>query len=254
MNSSAKITRFSTTYSYIIQTSRPFCSLERQHDDLASASHPQTAAGTPSRTTTSASGANTNTRDLGASTSLQTRAAVWCWLLDRRVQRSNNRKPFIQLSMSLPPLATFPSANGLTGLRPALPAVPPPGELLQHPIQYIFQWPVLAAVAARCRRWDRQLHLVPVHRAVLSDFRASKHSRCRHSSRCGRRRRLIRALCTKRRAHIRRRQRAVWRARSVQPTFNIFPDQSWGSHGTAPGNIPITGSVGSRNGHVVWRV
>ena len=67
--------------SYPIRTSRPFCSPERRQDDLASAPNPQTATGTPSRTTTSASGANTNTHNLGPSTSPQTQAAVWWWLV-----------------------------------------------------------------------------------------------------------------------------------------------------------------------------
>ena len=36
-------------------------------------------------------------------------------VLNRQVQSNNNSKPFVQLSMSLPRLTTFPFANGSTG-------------------------------------------------------------------------------------------------------------------------------------------
>ena len=67
--------------------------------------------------------------------------------------------------MSLPPLATLPSAKGSTAFR-----------FYHHRGQHLFQWPVLTA-AAKFRRWDRQPHLVPVHRVVPPNFYAPKHDR-----------------------------------------------------------------------------
>ena len=148
--------------------------------------------------------------------------------------------------MSLPRLTTFPSANGSTGFILALPTttrqVSP--TLHQHPIN------------GRPQQQQQQGVDGETASFTSSPFieLCSPTSVFPSISRYGRSHRPICALCTKRRAHIRRRQQAVWQARSVQPTLNIFPDQSWGSQGTALGNIPITGFVGSRNGHVVWRV
>ena len=138
MNSSAKTTRFSTT---AIQSERLGPSV-RQGDGTTISSPPLTRElqpGTPSRTTTSASGASTNTHDLGASTWPQTRATIWWWPAPTSISKGNatttENLSYNSARCYLPSLLSYLQASSWLSL-------PPPGELLEHSIQHLFQWPI----------------------------------------------------------------------------------------------------------------